>query len=49
MTQALWPVGGAGGGAALFALGVLWERHRRPPPPTVHEVFLHDDRDDREP
>ena len=38
MTQALWTVGGAGVVASLFALGVLWERHRHPPPPQRHEV-----------
>jgi hypothetical protein len=45
VTQALWTVGTAGTCAALFILGVLWERRRHPPPPSVHEVHLtvHDD------
>jgi len=40
VTQALWTVGGAGVVAFLFALGVLWERHRHPPPPQHQEVHL---------
>jgi hypothetical protein len=46
VTQALYTVGTAGAAAALFILGVLWERRRHPPPPNIHEVYLHDDRDD---
>jgi hypothetical protein len=40
VTQALWTIGGAGTVAILFVLGVLWERKRHPPPPSVYEVHL---------
>lgn len=40
MIQALWSAGSLGTVALLFVLGVLWERHRHSPPPTVYRIIL---------
>jgi len=38
--QALWSAGALGAVAGLFVLGVLWERHRHSPPPTIYRIIL---------
>ena len=40
MLQALWSAGGIGAVAGLFVLGVLFERHRHSPPPTIYRIIL---------
>jgi hypothetical protein len=40
MTVALATLAEAGTLVVVFALGVLWERHRHPPPPSVHRVIV---------
>ena len=44
MTAALAAVAQIGALAAAVAFGVLWERHRHPPPPSTHRVILSVDR-----
>jgi hypothetical protein len=38
--QALASAGSIGAVAGLFVLGVLWERNRHSPPPTIYRIIL---------